>query len=110
MPFDAKLAARVRVVLGEMPGLVEKQMFGGVGFLLRGNMAVGVHGANLIVRVPADETAAMLKQPHTHPFDITGRPMRGWLLVQPEGLKTKAALARWVQRSLDFALTLPPKT
>ncbi len=77
MPFDEELAGRVRRALGRRRGLVEKKMFGGVAFLLNGNMCVGVHTSDLIVRVPPEETEMVLAQPHTKRFDLTGRPMKG---------------------------------
>ena len=90
-------------------GLEEKKLFGGVGFLVKGNMACGVHKDSLIVRIQPDATAAALKRPHTRPFDITGRPMQGWLLVAPEGCKSPQTLNRWVKEALAFAKSLPPK-
>jgi hypothetical protein len=84
-------------------------MFGGLAFLLRGNMCVGVHGPDLIVRLDPNETDAALKRPHARVFDMTGRPMRGWVLVAPEGLKTKRTLEAWVNRGRAFAASLPPK-
>jgi TfoX/Sxy family transcriptional regulator of competence genes len=90
-------------------GLQEKRLFGGVGFLLSGNMACGVHKDSLIVRIPPEATAATLKRPHTRPFDITGRPMQGWILVSGEGCKSPRTLGTWVSQSLEFARSLPPK-
>jgi TfoX/Sxy family transcriptional regulator of competence genes len=81
MAFDESLATRVRKKIGQRPDLVEKKMFGGVAFLINGNMSVGVHRDELIVRIDPDETESALKQPGTRVFDITGRPMKGWLLV-----------------------------
>ena len=72
-----------------MPGLVEKKMFGGVGYILLGNMAIGVLGSNLIVRVGATEYAEALAQPHVKVFDMTGRPMQGWVLVSPDGIEAE---------------------
>jgi len=110
MPYDAALADRIRKALGRQPGLTEREMFGGVGFMLRGNMACGVSGKEMIVRVgPAAHEAAM-KEPHVRPFDLSaGKPPKGWLLVRPAGLKTEAALKRWVERGVAFARSLPPK-
>jgi TfoX/Sxy family transcriptional regulator of competence genes len=109
MAYDESLAARVREALGELPGLEEKKMFGGIGYMVLGNMACGVHGSNLIVRVgPADYEAA-LSEPHTRPFDLTGRAMAGWVYVEPAGCQTGDDLGSWVQRGVDFALSLPPK-
>ena len=90
-------------------GLQEKELFGGVGFLLNGNMACGVHKDSLIVRIPPAATATALKRPQTRPFDITGRPMQGWILVSGEGCKSPQMLRRWVNEALAFAKSLPPK-
>jgi len=109
MPFDEGLAERVRRLLGRRRGLVEKKMFGGVAFLLSGNMCVGVHKSDLIVRLPPEETAAALGQPHTKRFDLTGRPMKGWILVVAAGLKGEVALNRWVAIATKYAGSLPAK-
>ena len=110
MAFDAKLAERVRDELGERAGIMEKKMFGGIAFLLNGNMCCGVHGEELIVRLAPEETDAMLAKAHTRLFDLTGRPMRGWILVAPAGLSTGAGLAGWVRLALDYANSLPAKS
>jgi TfoX/Sxy family transcriptional regulator of competence genes len=108
MAYDADLARRVRALLAVQPGLTEKHMFGGVAFMLQGNMACGVSGDELIVRVgPGDEV--LVRQPGVRPFDMTGRPMKGWLLVGPEGYDTDASLQDWVTRGSEFALSLSPK-
>jgi TfoX N-terminal domain len=109
MTFDERLAERIRGTLGRRKGLVEKKMFGGVAFLLQGNMCVGVHKTDLIVRLAPEETDAALSQPHTRRFDLTGRPMKGWILVAPAGLKTDAKLGKWVQVAARYAASLPPK-
>ena len=84
-------------------------MFGGIGFLIRGNLACGVHGDDIIVRVDPEKHAALLKQPHTRPLDISGQPMKSWLMVEPEGYKTGRQLNAWIQQGVEFALTLPSK-
>ena len=109
MAYDEGLAERVREALGELPGLVEKKMFGGVGFMVRGNMASGVHKDALIVRVGPERYEEEVKRPHTRPFDITGRPMKGWVMVRPEGYESDEDLQNWVEQGVDFSLTLPPK-
>ena len=85
MAYDEGLAERVLEVLGALPGLVAKKMFGGVGYLVHGNMACGVHGDKVIVRVGPDRYEVTIQQPETVPFDITGRPMKGWVMVTAEG-------------------------
>lgn len=109
MAYDEGLAQRIREVLGAAPGLVEKRMFGGVGFMVQGNMACGVNKDNLIVRVGADQYQQALSRPHTRPFDMTGRPMKGWVMVGAPGYESDDDLKAWVQQGLDFALTLPAK-
>jgi TfoX/Sxy family transcriptional regulator of competence genes len=109
MAYDEGLATRVRELLGDRLGVTEKRMFGGLAFLLEGNMAVGVRGDDLIVRVAAERADAALGEPHTRPFDITGRPMKGWLLVGPSGCDEDDDLRRWVDQGVGYAGTLPPK-
>lgn len=108
MAYDLKLAERIRSQLDEVP-VVEKKMFGGVGFLVHGNLACGVNKDNLIVRVDPQKHAALLKKPHAKPFDLTGRPMKGWLLVEADGCKTDKQLSTWIKEGVDFASTLPAK-
>ncbi len=85
MAYDKILVQRVREEMSDLPGYVEKKMFGGVGFMLNGNMACGVNGADLIVRVGPELYESALAEPHTKPFDMTGRPMKGWVFVIAEG-------------------------
>jgi len=108
MAYDLKLAERIRSQLDGIP-FIEKKMFGGVGFLVGGNMACGVNKDDLIVRVDPERHSALLKRPHAKPFDLTGRPMKGWLLVQADGCKTDKQLSSWVKEGIEFASTLPPK-
>lgn len=109
MTFDERLAQRLRGSLGRRPGLVEKKMFGGVAFLLNGNMCVGVHKSDLLVRLAPEETDMALSRPHTRRFDLTGRPMKGWILVEQAGLNTDAKLRKWVQVAAKYAGSLPAK-
>ena len=109
MAYDDALAERVREQLAAEPAISEKAMFGGLAFLLEGNMAVGLSGDELMVRVGADASDDALARPHTRPFDMTGRPMKGWILVAPEGVAEDDDLAAWVARGVDFARSLPPK-
>jgi len=109
MAFDEKLAGRIRKRLSKRAGLVEKKMFGGVAFLLNGNMCCGVHGAEMIVRLPPEETDAALSERHTRLFDLTGHPMKGWILVEPKGLATDGQLGKWVGVATKYAASLPPK-
>jgi TfoX/Sxy family transcriptional regulator of competence genes len=109
MAFDQKLAARIRAHLGKGREVSERKMFGGITFLLRGNMCCGVHREALIARIGTDEASRALAEPHTRVFDLTGRPMKAWVLVEPQGLATDAQLKRWVDRAARFARSLPPK-
>jgi len=109
MAFDEQLASSVRRLIGRKAGLVERKMFGGLAFLINGNMSVGVHGSELIVRVAPELTDAALNEPGARLFDITGRPMKGWLLVGGAGLNDPSSLARWVRRGVDYASSLPNK-
>ena len=109
MAFDEKLANRVRKQLGHQAGLTEKKMFGGLAFLIHGNMSVGIHGNELVVRIPPAETDAALQEPGARLFDITGRPMKGWLLVGSAGIQEPKALTKWVRRGVDYASSLPKK-
>ena len=109
MAFDDKLAERIRKQLGKRPGLTEKKMFGGLAFLLNGNMCCGVHGQEMIIRLAPEQADDALSEQHTRIFDLTGRPMKGWILVQPEGLTTEAALAKWIQVGVKYASSLPAK-
>ena len=109
MAYDEELAERVREQLAPHRGLAEKAMFGGVAFLLDGNMAVGLSGDELMVRVGPDRFDEVLARPHTRPFDMTGRPMKGWILVSAEALCGARELADWVAEGVAFARSLPPK-
>jgi hypothetical protein len=110
MPYDLALAKRIRRALARQPSLIEKEIFGGIGFLIRGNMACGVHGRDLIVRVGPGAHDAVLREPGVRPFDLSaGRPARGWVLVKPNGVKTPAALKKWVGRGVTVAKSLPAK-
>ena len=109
MAYDEGLAERVREILSVRKDIVEKKMFGGLSFLLDGNMAVGVIGDDLIVRVGPHDYDAALTHAHARPFDFTGRPMSGWITVSPEGFEEDERLTDWVLRGVGFAGTLPPK-
>ncbi len=110
MPYDEGFAHRVREHLGGERRVTEKAMFGGLAFLLDGNMAVGISGGGeLMVRVGPDGTDEALDRPYTRLFDMTGRPMKGWIPVAQEGVRTKRQLGAWVARGVGFAKTLPPK-
>ena len=110
MAYNLKLAERILAELNGIP-FVEKKMFGGVGYILNGNMACGILGEDMIVRVSVDEYETLLKRTHVKIFTMKGgpKPMKGWLMVEPEGCKTKKQLCAWIKKGVEFTLTLPPK-
>jgi len=107
--YDEELAERVRAALGAVPGVTEIKMFGGLCYTVGGNMAVGVTGQDLMVRLDPGSADAALAEPGARPMDFTGRPMRGFLFVGPEGMRTDPSLRSWVDRGVAFASALPPK-
>jgi len=110
MSFDQELAERVRAVLaaaGQAPA--EKKMFGGLSFLVSGNMCCGVMGTDLLARVGPEQAGAALAEPATRPFDMGRGPSMGWVVVGPDGIATDQALTAWVDRALSYATGLPPK-
>lgn len=109
MAFDHSTAERIRCQLGSDPRFMEQTMFGGIGFLLYGNLCAGVWKDQLIVRVGHKSWENLLTEPDVSEFDITGRSMKGWLMIQPDGFDTDAQLQTWLQRAIEFTTTLPPK-
>ena len=109
MAFRAALAERIRQALARRKGIEEKTMFGGVGFLLNGNLLVGVWKNSLIVRLGPDNYDDALLEPHVREFDITGKPMKGWVLVEPKGIEGDDQLADWIQWAVKFVGALPAK-
>ena len=109
MAYDEALAARVRTALLSEPGVMEKKMFGGVAFMVSGNMACGIVGAEIMVRVGPDNYEDALSRPHARPMDFTGRPMRGIVYVARPGFQSDQDLATWVESGASFARSLPLK-
>src|SRR4051794_15807179 len=110
MAYDEDLANRIRELIGADEDLTEKKMFGGLAFLIGGNMAVAASGqGGLMVRVDPDETDALVAKPHARPFEMRGRAMQGWLRVDTEGVRTKRQLEPWVKRGVAYARSLPAK-
>ncbi len=110
MGYYESLADRVRELVSGEEGLSERRMFGGLAFLVRGNLAVSASGQGcLLVRVEPGETGELLNEPHVHPFEMRGRTIEGWLRVGAEGIGTKRGLERWVTRGVEYARSLPPK-
>jgi TfoX N-terminal domain len=110
MVYDEDLANRIRELLGPERGVEEKRMFGGLAFLINGNMSVAASGqGGLLVRVPPEDTDKLLRRDHVDPMVMAGREARGWLRVAADGLKTKRQLQGWVTRGVGYARSLPPK-
>ena len=109
MSFDESLAARVRDCLAHTKGIVEKKMFGSACFLLNGNLIVGVWKDSLIARVGPAAYEDALNEDHVREFDVTGRPMRGWVMVDPAGVEEDDSLAEWIERATRFVRSLPAR-
>jgi TfoX/Sxy family transcriptional regulator of competence genes len=110
MAYDEDLANRLRELLADEDAVTEKKMFGGLAFLVRGNMTVSAsRNGGLLARIDPADTQEALARPHVAPMEMGGRTMDGWITVAPEGVKTKRQLGAWVKRSLAFVRTLPAK-
>ncbi len=110
MAYDEDLAQRIRELIAAQPDVTEQRMFGGLAFLVGGNMSVAASGqGGLMVRVDPGETDALVTKPHARTFEMRGRAMQGWLRVDAQGLRTNRQLAPWVSRGVAYARSLPPK-
>ena len=110
MAYDEDLANRIRELVADEPGLTEKKMFGGLAFLIGGNMSVAASGqGGLMVRCDPEETDALVEKPHAKPMEMRGREMDGWLRVDADGARTKRDLEPWVRIGVEYARSLPPK-
>jgi TfoX/Sxy family transcriptional regulator of competence genes len=110
MAYDEDLAERIRELLGDPSRFVEKKMFGGLAFIVNGNMAVAVSGqGGILVRVDPAESDALVAKTKAYPMEMRGREMRGWLRLDAEHVRTKPQLAKWVERGLTYARSLPAK-
>jgi hypothetical protein len=109
MPYSQSLAARVRDALAQRRGITERRLFGGLSFLLYGNLLVAVWGYSLIVRLGREQAELALSRPYVREFDATGRPMKGWVVVDPEAIDSDHQLREWVEMAWDFVASLPPK-
>jgi hypothetical protein len=109
MAYDEAVADRIRKLLASQQSLAERKMFGGLAFMVNGHMAVGVTADNLMVRVGPDAHADALAQPHARPMDFTGRPMKGFVFVDPPGYADDGSLSAWVDRGVRFVTSLQPK-
>jgi TfoX/Sxy family transcriptional regulator of competence genes len=107
MPYDEGLAERIRTVLADHQGVVEKKMFGGIAFMIRGHMSVGIVKDALMVRVGTEQHEKLLRRPHARPMDFTGRPMKGFLFVDSSGLESDTDLEEWIAHGVDYAASIP---
>lgn len=109
MAHDSELEARIDLISLYWPGLAKKKMFGGVGYLMHGNMAFGIVKSGVVVRCGPDAYARCLSMPGVTEFDFTGRPMAGWVYVTPDAIAGEAELMAWLEQGRDFAASLPEK-
>ncbi len=109
MTFDEGLSQRIRELISDHPGFLEKKMFGGIGFLFGGNMACGVNQEDLIIRVGPENYQEALSRPNAKVFDLTGRPMTGWIVIEEPGYQKEADFQDWVDQGVAFAMSLPEK-
>jgi hypothetical protein len=110
MAYDEDLANRIREVMADEPGVTEKRMFGGLAFLIGGNMSVSASGqGGLLLRCDPQQTDKLVSEPHARRFEMRGRQMDGWLRIDPDGVKTQRQLGRWVSIGVAYARSLPPK-
>ena len=109
MTFSELTASQIRSAIRNTPGLSERHMFGGIAFMLEGNMCCGVIDDNLVVRVGPEAYERALREPHTRPMDFTGRPLHGFIYVDRDGFASDGSLRQWIDRGVSFVRTLPPK-
>ncbi len=109
MAYDKTLAGRLTKIIASRPGIEEKRMFGGICYMLNGNICVGIHKDNLIVRIGGGDAEEIFKEPHVKPMDITGRVMKGWAMIGPRGIASDENLKRYCNYAIRHALTLPAK-
>ena len=109
MAFNAELAERVRAAVKTRKGITEQRLFGGLGFLLNGNLLVAIWKESLIVRLGVTQAEEVQLDPHIGPMDITGRPMKGWIIVAPVGVESDPQVQGWVNKAIEFVKTLVPK-
>ncbi len=109
MPYNQEIGNRIRAIVDQWPNIEVKKMFGGVCHLLQGNIVCGVYKDYLILRLGEKRAASAMRKKHVHPFDITGRPMKGWAMVSMEGIEKQSELNRWLVQAREFVETLPAK-
>ena len=109
MAYDEKLEMRLDELVAKRKGFSRKKMFGGIAYMLNGNMCFGIHKDKLVLRMDEESSIKALKSKYADPFDITGRPMKGWVMVSQQGLKTKDSLKSWTEMAIKFVRILPKK-
>jgi len=109
MAYSEELAGRIRALVGMRSGVTERRMFGGIAWMVNGNMACGTLGENLMIRLEADDAERALGEPHVGPMDLTGRRMRGFVIVDAAGITEEPVLAQWLDAAADHAASLPAK-
>ena len=109
MAYDEHLATRIEDQIGDHPAVTSRKMFGGIAYMLQGNMAVGIHNDGLMVRIPREEHDNAVNEPGVREFDMTGKRMRGWVVVDSATIADDQTLAQWIDRGMEFAGSLPPK-
>lgn len=109
MSYNPELAFRIRKAVSQWEDMTDKKMFGGICHFLHGHIVCGIHKNNLVARIGVDAYFSALKEEHVLPFDITGRPMKGWVMVEPQGCVSDQQLEYWVGKARSFVETLPPK-
>jgi hypothetical protein len=109
MPYNLDLEQKLDSLAPRFGALVKKKMFGGIGYLMNGNMVFGIHRQALVLRTSSESTEELLKNEFVSVFEISGRPMKGWLLISLEGLKTEKRLLELLNLAVDYVKTLPPK-
>ncbi len=109
MAYSESLASRIRQILKALRGITEKKIFGGIGFLLHGNTCVGVSQTSLILRLGPEQADAARGQPNVVEFDVAGRPVKAWVMVEAEGIETDEQLGKWIHQAVEFVEMLPRK-
>jgi TfoX/Sxy family transcriptional regulator of competence genes len=109
MAYNEEIEKRIKKIVSDWKNTTDKKMFGGVCHLLNGNMFCGVHKEFLILRLGEEKAHKALKSPHAHPFDITGKPMKGWVMIAENGFKSDDELKEWLNQGADFVKAMPPK-
>lgn len=109
MAYSETVAQRIRVMFEGSTMVAERKMFGGLAFMINGNMCVGVLDDLLVLRLGEEGTTKALQEPHTRPMDFTGTPMKSMIYIDPKGFASEKGLQQWMQKAIDFVLTLPPK-